>query len=304
MLRLSAALLTLLLLAACTSSAPRADRSPSPTPGTASATALATPRPTVVVDVLPKTFGGGFASPSGNIVCDIHSRSVTCSVRDQPWRPMPIDEECTPGQWETVVQLQLTSTASLQGQCARPSGGAPLGYGHAIQVGTMRCGMTTKGLECLVMGTGQGFFVSKSSYRLTAQGSTLASAPAAATTGVTTVPDGIWGWFASPSGNLQCSLSKDSAQCIVLEHTWKLNDKPEPCEDEGVAAVVEAFVSTSHGNIYSTCRSEREERSELAYGRGYRIGDLQCRSLKNGMECTNVTTKHGFFVSTANYRTF
>ncbi len=258
----------------------------------------------VVVEVLPKTFGGGFTSPSGNIVCDMSSRSITCSVRDQPWKPMPLEEGCTPGQWETVVRLQVASTASLQGQCERPSGGAVLAYGRGIQLGSMRCGMTTKGLECLVMGTSQGFLVSKNSYRLTTQGSTLASARAATSNGTTKLPGGFWGWFSSPSGNLRCSLSADSAQCTVLEHTWKLDDDPEPCEYDDAEVVVEAFVSTGRGNVYTTCRPDQEERSELPYGRGYLVGDLMCSSSAQGMACTNVRTKHGFVVGKSAYRTF
>jgi hypothetical protein len=90
----------------------------------------------------------------------------------------------------------------------------------------------------------------------------------------------------------------------VIEHTWQLHDEPEPCESEDTVPVVEAFVSTSDGNIYSTCRPSQQARTPLPYGRGYRLGDITCRSSASGMACTNARTKHGFVVGKTSYRTF
>ncbi len=304
-MRLPAALLCFLLaLPGCTSSgAPQAAHSPRPSAAAHPASAA----PPVVVDVLPEGFGGGFTSPSGNITCNLSSSSVTCSVRDQPWKPMPVQEGCTPGQWETVVQMNLTSTASLQGQCGRPDGGPPLPYGRGIQVGKLRCAMTTSGLDCLVLSTSQGFAVSRTGYRLDARGSRLAAAPAAAPTPVTTVPAGFWGWFESPSGNLRCTLMRDSAACTVFEHTWRPPGDAESCEyadgDADVVPAAEAFVAAGTANVYSTCRAT-EDAARLAYDRGYRLGAFTCMSLTSGMECRNRRTGHGFLVSKASYRVF
>ena len=310
-MRLPATLLALVLLTACTSSGKGPEAGSSPSASTAaSATPTATTAPTAapVIDVLPEGFSGGFNSPTDNISCDLSTDSVTCSMRDRPWKQMPIEGDCTPGQWETVVTMSKASTASLRGQCHRPDGGPALTYGHGVQLGKTRCLLRQAGLECVILGSAQGFFASRSTYRLTAQGSTTARIPAS-TGAVTRVHPGFHGGFQSPSGNIKCSLDVKNAGCLVEEHTWKVPGERKTCEgeyDEGDTPTTEIWVEEKErGEVYQGCRYEGDFGGlELAYGTGLILGDLRCRSLTSGIECTNLTTKHGFLVSKASYRVF
>lgn len=315
-MRVPAALLAVLLLGACSSSGegPKAGPSTSGSP-TASAAASSSPGATatpavVTIDVLPEGFRGGFTSPSGNIACDLYDDSVTCSVRDQPWKQMPVEGDCPPGQWETVVGVSKASTASLRGQCSRPDGGPELAYGRGVQLGKARCALRTVGLECVILGSSQGFFVSRSTYRLTAQGSGLASVPASSSA-LMRIPAGFHGGFQSPSGNITCSLAAKAAGCEVEDHTWKAPGSAQACESEyeydgGASPTTEAWVEEKgRGKLYQGCRYEGDFGGvELAYGTGLLLGDFRCRSLTTGIECTNLKTKHGFEVSKAAYKVF
>lgn len=117
--------------------------------------------------------------------------------------------------------------------------------------------------------------------------------------------DGITG-FRSPSGNIVCSMfaaRSDSAaavRCDVYEHTWKVPPKPADCDlDWGSIATLTAGRKATMG----ACASDAAGGGPaLAYDHAIRVGTLQCASYRTGVECVQIGTTHGFFISKASYR--
>lgn len=321
-MRLPAALLALLLAAACSGSAdtaaPRptspltrgpAASGPPSSPGTALPSASASAGSDgVALQQVPKGYRGGFTSPTSNISCDLDESFVVCSVRDHPWKQMPVEEGCRPGQWETVVTLSTTSTAALRGQCYRPDGGPVLAYGTGFALGKLRCAMQRSGLECLLTGTDQGFFVSRSDYRLTAKGSRLGSArPGAASGAVQVVPAGFYGGFVTPSGNITCNIGDSAVTCYAQQPPWERPEYPD-CGEEGYGDPTSTIGvdEDGPGQVVGECWSDfpMVGGEALAYGHSLRVGRMQCDSATTGITCRNRSSGHGFSASRSSYRVF
>ena len=110
--------------------------------------------------------------------------------------------------------------------------------------------------------------------------------------------------FLSPSRNIGCRLSAMRVRCDTRARDFQPPPKPPDCEtDWGHALVV-----NSQGKGVFSCAGDTvagDQRAPvLAYGSVARRGPFECRSSEAGMECVNLDTGHGFFVSRGEYRLF
>jgi hypothetical protein len=180
-MRLPAALLLAVVAAGCTSSSPTTATSPStsPTPSRpATAPSVASPSPSsaYVVQVKPTTPGRfdivGFASPSHNISCALLKNEdgtgvARCDIAARSWKLPPPSEPCE-FDWGSVATINTRWRKGQMGACVSDAAGGTevLAYGHAMRLGDVECRSSRAGVECVVLRTRHGFFVSKASYRL------------------------------------------------------------------------------------------------------------------------------------------
>lgn len=180
-------LLTALALTGCTSSSPTTAPSPStsatpslpaalPSVSSPSASTRPTSPPTYDVRVVPTKKGAfqfeGFVSPSHNISCALLKDEdgtgvVRCDIADHSWKLPPPPEPCE-FDWGSVATINSAWSRGKMGACVSDAAGGEtvLPYGHAIRLGKVECRSSTAGVECVVLTTKHGFFVSKASYRL------------------------------------------------------------------------------------------------------------------------------------------
>lgn len=106
--------------------------------------------------------------------------------------------------------------------------------------------------------------------------------------------------FASPSGNIQCSLYRnlgsvgDTAICQISRHKYTFPPKPPDCQ--GVYGQT-ADVSIGKGaNVECSGDPVRQTAVILAYGQSLTLGAAACRSTKSGVRCES-SPGHGFIIS-------
>jgi hypothetical protein len=108
--------------------------------------------------------------------------------------------------------------------------------------------------------------------------------------------------FRTPSKNIGCYLSADSARCDIVKKSWAPPAKPANCElDWGNGVSVD-----QDGAATFTCAGDTMlgAREELAYGQSLQAGDFVCDSSRAAMRCSNVTSGHGFTLSVQQYDLF
>jgi hypothetical protein len=260
-----------------------------------------------VITVIPTAFSGDFSTPSGNIACHLTDGWVNCRAKHEPWRPAPKTETCNQT-WHTTIDLHASGEAALRGDCYEIADVAapPLAYGHAFQLGRIRCASLQTELECLVVDTHRGFTVNRSSYHLTAATSPLAVAPAppGSAAPVTVLPVGFAGGFSYDG--MACDMSQDGVGCIVNGPTgWKPPPRAHPCTDQQGDTSTEVHLDHGVGRAVQTCRFDSNSGGPpLAAGRGIRIGSIECLSRQRDLKCTDLRSRHGFVVSTAHFRAF
>jgi hypothetical protein len=107
--------------------------------------------------------------------------------------------------------------------------------------------------------------------------------------------------FVSPSKNIGCRISQTSARCDISQHDWPAPPKPATCNlDWGFALGV-----SGQGAGQFRCAGDTAiggVTTVLPYGSVARRGPFECRSGEEGMECVNLDTGHGIFVSRGEYR--
>lgn len=107
--------------------------------------------------------------------------------------------------------------------------------------------------------------------------------------------------FTSPTGNIGCYISSDSARCDIRDRTFSPPPEPEECGlDWGNSVEVAADVAGF------ACVGDTVMGSEatLKYGNSTVVGDFGCRSTETGVTCINRKTMHGFLISRAAVQTF
>jgi hypothetical protein len=157
-------LATLLLVTACTGSGTSAP--PSGTPSGAGRSVV-DDRP-LYVDA--ETAELRFRSATGNIRCAFGSDNDlgygSCQVREHTFA-LPSDLRCAAAD---VVEIGLDDNdgPGAEVRCApfRAGDERALPYGHALEIGGLRCDSDEAGMTCTDLGTRRGFFLSRASYRV------------------------------------------------------------------------------------------------------------------------------------------
>jgi len=111
-------------------------------------------------------------------------------------------------------------------------------------------------------------------------------------------------FFETPSGNINCSISRVSAVCEVRKQTYEPPAKPSDCD-------------LDYGTMIAVKRGERAEFSchgdtgfgaigtfEMAYGERISNGIVTCSSATSGMSCSTASGSHGFELSRGSYRLY
>jgi hypothetical protein len=110
-------------------------------------------------------------------------------------------------------------------------------------------------------------------------------------------------FFHSPSGNIDCVVSSDSARCDIRVKTFRSPPRPARCDLDwgGALAVAKTSRRGSFACIGDTVRDPHAR--SLAYGRSIVAGSMRCTSRTDGVRCAN-RRGHGFLVGRTAYRLF
>jgi hypothetical protein len=109
-----------------------------------------------------------FHTPSGNVHCQTiesatASNSIDCEVIDmggrKPLQPRPADCDLDWGQ-RFLLKDGGRPTLVCAGDTLREAGSRTLGYGDAVDLGTIKCGSNRNGLYCR-NADGHGFLLSR-----------------------------------------------------------------------------------------------------------------------------------------------
>jgi len=132
------------------------------------------------------------------------------------------------------------------------------------------------------------------------------SAPATAVTTTTavdvTVSPSATG-FSTPSNNIACYLTPNSARCDIAESTWDPTTVPaRPGDCEGVWG--DALTVTGADRPTFACHGDTVFGTGpvLDYGRSLRVGDVTCTSRSTGVECRVGSSGHGFLLAKGAYQ--
>ncbi|GEL19837.1 serine/threonine-protein kinase [Pseudonocardia asaccharolytica] len=111
--------------------------------------------------------------------------------------------------------------------------------------------------------------------------------------------------FSTPSNNIACYLSPNSARCDIAEHSWdpdRVPNRPDNCPlvwgDSLSVTGSDRAEFVCHGDtVFGTGPI-------LDYGRSLRVGDVTCTSRTAGVECRVGASGHGFSMSKSGYQFF
>ena len=106
----------------------------------------------------------GFHSPSGNIRCDILNSGVRCDITHHSWQAPPKPKTCE-FDWGGSIGLARDGKAHFLCVSDATEQGAVLAYGESITRHRFRCKSLTSGVRCTNKRNGQGFKLSRQSYR-------------------------------------------------------------------------------------------------------------------------------------------
>lgn len=110
--------------------------------------------------------------------------------------------------------------------------------------------------------------------------------------------------FVTPSGNIWCELSADSATCTIGGHEYDIPDQPD-CEGHvGRVIQVTGAEATMPCVGQSPPTSATAAHAELDYGESTMVGDFLCSSEETGVTCRSMVDGHGFALAYADYSIF
>lgn len=160
MLRRLAAIVAVLMLAACTPSGratPAASAEPTAQTGLGGKSSAVAPRD---VDSLQ------FMMPSGNIGCHLDTEFVRCDIRDKAWAapPQPADCELDWGQSLSVGAEEASFTCA--GDTVLGPDEETLPYGSAVQAGDFVCESASANVRCWNDSSGHGFTLARERYEI------------------------------------------------------------------------------------------------------------------------------------------
>lgn len=104
--------------------------------------------------------------------------------------------------------------------------------------------------------------------------------------------------FASPSGNIECTIDSERARCVIASFDYTPPERPDDCQMENWGSVV---VANGEGAGFS-CVDAPENAGParvLGYGESISASGMTCTSAEDGMTCTSDSTGVGFTVRRA-----
>jgi hypothetical protein len=132
-------------------------------------------------------------------------------------------------------------------------------------------------------------------------GAPVAGDVASGATVVDGAPFGTDAWvFRSPTGNIECRMADDGSRCTIGSRTWQLPQAAGDCPRANGTVVL-----SGSGPAFASCEpSSARSGTSLDYDRALRRGDVTCVSRRDGVECRDSSTGHGFAVARADYRVY
>jgi hypothetical protein len=108
--------------------------------------------------------------------------------------------------------------------------------------------------------------------------------------------------FVTPSKNIGCYVSAESARCDIAKKSWTAPPRPADCEldwGNGVSVGAEGA-----GSIVCAGDTVLGGSQTLPYGDAVRVGEFVCESASDGVRCVNGASSHGFTLSRRSYTVF
>ncbi|QQT68667.1 hypothetical protein I6I57_13205 [Brevibacterium casei] len=104
--------------------------------------------------------------------------------------------------------------------------------------------------------------------------------------------------FASPSGNIECTIDSERARCVISSFDYTPPEQPEDCQMENWGSVV---VANGEGAGFSCVEAPENAGPArvLGYGESISASGMTCTSAEDGMSCTSDSTGVGFTVRRA-----
>lgn len=104
--------------------------------------------------------------------------------------------------------------------------------------------------------------------------------------------------FASPSGNITCTIDAERARCTIAEHDYDPPERPADCTWDGWGSTV---VANADGAGFSCDETgpEAGTAETLAYGESVTANGMTCTSERSGIRCASDESGSGFALSRA-----
>lgn len=110
--------------------------------------------------------------------------------------------------------------------------------------------------------------------------------------------------FATPSRNIACRVTRESATCGVLEFTFKPPPDTAGCGPERWGHAFTVGITGPGSPICANDPPAEFTSRRLPYGTRLTLGPFHCDSTKIGLLCATRDTGHGFAVSRERYGLF
>jgi hypothetical protein len=108
--------------------------------------------------------------------------------------------------------------------------------------------------------------------------------------------------FLTPSKNISCLMTSESARCDIRTKSWKPPAKPADCQlDWGNGVAVDA---AGTGTVVCAGDTVLGAKTTLPYGEAVKVGKFVCASASSGVRCSNTASGHGFTLSRQSYTVF
>lgn len=107
-------------------------------------------------------------------------------------------------------------------------------------------------------------------------------------------------YFASPSGNIVCALTTDSADCVISNFQYEPEDAD--CEDEGAGGHLR--VEAAGASMPCEPLVVAGDVPALDYGETTTAHGFTCESAESGVTCRHDESGYGFAVARASYELF
>lgn len=135
---------------------------------TTTATTTPTTAPAATVVVIPADPSGTtrFSSPTGNVGCALTPQYARCDIADADWPPPATDADCPLDIGDSIT---VTAGGVARFGCHGDTtlgAGLTLADGDAVEAGRLRCTTAGDAITCRDVEAGDGFELSRASYRL------------------------------------------------------------------------------------------------------------------------------------------